>query len=51
MSFIIAVYHVFFIFSKKLIYELAKIENLLQHRIHCYSGKIQLEDFYNNLKV
>ena len=30
-------------FQRKVICELAKIENLLEHRIHCYSGKIQPE--------
>ena len=34
-------------FQKKVIHELAKIENLLEHRIHCYYGKIETEDFYN----
>ena len=34
-------------FQKKVIHELIKIENLLKHRIHCCSGKIEPEDFYN----
>ena len=34
-------------FPRNVIHELTKIENLLEHRIHCYSERIDPEDFYN----
>ena len=37
-------------FQRKVIHELAKIENLLEHRIHCYSEKIEAQDFYNKFE-